>query len=1317
MALAHFCLVASATELPTLSISNQPSEILLSWPRTSLFWVLEQATDLAGQQAWTAVSPAHYQSLATIRYSLKPTHEASFFRLRRIDAAPSTLTGYWPLEHGEGNRSPDEGARGKALEYSGTTPASGRFGQAALRFNGGSGLLGSRAWVSNTSFQVLPPDRQPFSISLWFNPDATNAGRQTLVGSGSTSSNGWIARLERDGPGRAAIVFSSLNVGPSLSITGKSVILPSRWHQLTLTYGTGQIGSLYLDSALIAQGRLDIRSQEGPLYFGGGMLDHESFTGAMDEIRTYAHCLSDDEISLSGHWRFNEGAGTLALDGSIHGRHAGVMDAGAWTQGREGTGIDLNCGAVTIQNDDYSVLPASGGAFSISLRIRPSSLTGGRRELMACGDATNGWELLVRGAVDETWLELSSTNKGGTLAIETPLPLTNGIWTALDITYNGGVAKIYVNGRCVGTGSGAIRGPTGRIVLGSKEGTSMDGTIDDLKIYSRERGPSEIGPVAETMWETVLIGTTTNIVLQGFGPPNKPLTFHLAATHIPTNGILVHLPGSSTVTYQANGTKGPDAFAYTVSDGEFTSPPAIVALSVVQPHWLSPQGGSELPLTGDSPSRAWPVQNAASLDAIWRTNAYYDCFFYSPGIFETTGWRFPDRITAHSGCKHVGSGSSGSGATELRLVEALEDINEGLIFGGPHEGADGFEARDMLLNCNGTNLPKFLRGAPVRIQIPLEGTGFVQNVALHWARFSVPSRVSLEFGPASQFTICSRRLGTNTSCWTVASTGAVDVVTLNAEADELWIDLQERAHGIDFYSLLEVIVPGRTVSLPKATGPDGGPSQLDPDNSALSLADGDPGSAWAAALDNHVIINLPLAQGSVCSSIELEWNCKTIEGIGRFGAAAELRILARDETTGTFHEVPTLRQGRAPSGSETIFFGTGSLVHVSTDHLVVELMDKELGIDFYSLREVRLKNGAALVPVRMPTARSTFGSVGYYRALNAFDDSLFTAWASHGPGMVGAASLFGNNLKFKNLKIIGFGTRATYECFPISLSPPYRASQYNVGNILIEDCIFTNPASRNRDGLTTVTLTAPAPSTVTNATARRCSVLNVRPEFVYSGGFTAVHVEHCRVENCETGVYFEQWGPFGENMSANILSNEFINVDYGIHILFHSATKFGELNCQGNEIVMDGSRGFGIAACDVCSPGPNGRIAKLAALNNIVRHPNWLPRTPETHGGILYTDIPHSVIGNNVLALGDSHGLRVRQCPAGIIYPPPYIEDCDYLPPPPGGSITYPPCVDTLPLGYRRAWFNNRNPSGHLMEVRTARTGVEGPALEQQWTD
>ena len=97
----------------------------------------------------------------------------------------------------------------------------------------------------------------------------------------------------------------------------------------------------------------------------------------------------------------------------------------------------------------------------------------------------------------QPWLEVTSTNLGGTLDLRTPVDWTNGVWTKLDLTYDGGQATVYVNGRKVQAELGAIRAAPAPLVLGAVPGTaSFNGVVDELKTYGRKREEFEIGPVA-----------------------------------------------------------------------------------------------------------------------------------------------------------------------------------------------------------------------------------------------------------------------------------------------------------------------------------------------------------------------------------------------------------------------------------------------------------------------------------------------------------------------------------------------------------------------------------------------------------------------------------------------------------------------------------------------------------------------------------------------------------------------------------------------------------------------------------------------------
>jgi hypothetical protein len=141
---------------------------------------------------------------------------------------------------------------------------------------------------------------------------------------------------------------------------------------------------------------------------------------------------------------------------------------------------------------------------------------------------------------------------------------------------------------------------------------------------------------------------------------------------------------------------------------------------------------------------------------------------------------------------------------------------------------------------------------------------------------------------------------------------------------------------------------------------------------------------------------------------------------------------------------------------------------------------------------------------------------------------------------------------------------------------------------------------------------------------------------------------------------------------------------------------------------------WGFAACDSCSPGPSGTISNVVALNNIVRFADWSPRPTSTAGGFYCTHIHNAVFGNNLVALGTAGALRLRSCPSGSIAPPKPSKLCDgdipVVPP-----STLPPCLDLLPSGYRRAWFNNRDLLNTPLKVRYWNTNSDGFASQQQW--
>lgn len=1317
--------IPAAGETLSLSFTNANGMLELSWPGWATDGVLEHTTNVGRFPSWSTVSSALYLKDATgFHYRSSDVQASGYYRLRRIGSPVPGLAAYWNLDEAAGQVLPDGAGGANSLQVTNAVWAAGRIGTGCLRFNGqGLDAGGSLAWVSNANYQVLPPGGSPFSISLWFSPDAPIRSWQPLLGNDLDGTSGWHVGLNSPAPGTNYLVWTGTGNGSSLNLSAQTVLLPGSWHLLTLSYSSNQ-AALYLDNRLLILGTGSVTNPPSPLFFGAGSADRATFLGLIDEPRIYTTALSQEQVSITGQWYFDENSASLAADSSILGHPAAVVSPAMWSPGKTNSGVDLNGGQITIANDDNSILPPSGAPFSLSFWMLSHGLQTGRSGLIYCADALGyGWQMTVNvDALTQTWLEVTSTNLGGTLSLIAPLDLTNGVWTKMDLTYDGGQATIYVNGQKIKSDFGAIHATPGTLLFGGIPNTAnFNGIVDELKIYGRERNASEIGPVALPVWQMALTNSTTDLLLQGSGPPGKLLTYSLLSA--PNLGTVNYSPGLPIVSFKAGGQKGPDAFVYTVSDGEFISAPATAVVSVVEPHWLSPGGGTSSPLDGTSPQRAWAAGTAPALDDIWRTNNYYDCFFYSPGEFQTTGWNYPKRSSANPGCKHIGSGSEGPGSTTLKLVNTWENWNEGLIFGAlPQAGdSDNFEVRNLVLDCNAQGNPKYAAGEPIWLRIPLTTTARVDSVTLHWSNTNIPGS-SFKSGRPAAFNLGTRTAGPSgyiTNTVGLTSTGQVDVVSVGTNTDEILLQLTRRADGVDLYGLAEMDIAGASVSLPQAMAVGGSASQLDSEHSFFQAFDGDRDTKWASGPESQVQITLPLDAGTPVSQVNFSWNCQTLSNLSRLGPAASYVIYARDEKSGQLWPVPFVSHGRDSNGLACASFGTTDLTNsIVTDQLTILLTSREQGVTYYSLRELSLQNGPYPTPLRMPTATSTLAWDITHSILKVFDGDLNSAWVSGTQGSVAAIGVRGSNMKFSGLKVIHFGTKAGRECFAVSVfasdySPPLR-------NILVEDCIITEPATNNSDGLTAFAIIGQSSGRLLNTTVRRCTVSGVRPWFSYSHGFGAGCIENCRVDDCEVGVYFEP-NPEGFDSPGPVVvrSNQFVNVVFGISVDFHPRAHFESLLCAGNEIVLDSAtpQGFGIRFCDNCLPGPSGTITNLLILNNVIRYSGWATPSGSVPGGLMYSDIHHAVYANNLVALGNPNCLRVRGYPGGVVPAKPPDETCDnpgFFPP---GPSTFPPSVDALLPGYRRAWLNNRDLSGFLLPVRYYQWGIDGLASQQQWPE
>jgi hypothetical protein len=358
-------------------------------------------------------------------------------------------------------------------------------------------------------------------------------------------------------------------------------------------------------------------------------------------------------------------------------------------------------------------------------------------------------------------------------------------------------------------------------------------------------------------------------------------------------------------------------------------------------------------------------------------------------------------------------------------------------------------------------------------------------------------------------------------------------------------------------------------------------------------------------------------------------------------------------------------------------------------------------VDYYALTELEVYSGVTNVALNRPiSALGVLGGERHYStnfvSSYAVDGNTNTSWASFSQGACVAVAVRGNNLKFTDLRVIGFGTKTPHECFPfyISVGSPMDTNALHCGNVLVENCEFAAPATNNTFNVTVLSLYAFPPFTYSNAVIRNCRVMDFRSAFVGVQAFSASQVENSYVTNCDVGVYFEPALPGAGAPAldyAIIRSNRFDYVAAGVVSAFHNGAsnqpqlRFGNLIIEKNEIIL--SPAFGLWAVFVTDAvAYHGITSNMVVNGNSIHFPNW--ETNHVGTGLTDNNALNAVFANNLIEISPN---PANGQPIYVVYDPPLS-------------------------GTTRAFYNNTNLVGTTLGVWKNPTSVNvEPAEFQQW--
>ena len=205
---------------------------------------------------------------------------------------------------------------------------------------------------------------------------------------------------------------------------------------------------------------------------------------------------------LVGYWRLDETEGTTAKDsseGRNPGRLVGLNPATAWVAGHAAGGLSVQAGGYV------EVLP-SASLDSITTQVTVSGWGYLQGTVM---DYATIASREIGSTIDQHYHISINTDETPTLFIAsdadmvrltTPTPVTRSTWVHIAGTYDGTIARLYVNGQHVAAEplAGPIKADTTPFILGGN-GNGMStptelfpGRIDEVMLYRRALTPVEI---------------------------------------------------------------------------------------------------------------------------------------------------------------------------------------------------------------------------------------------------------------------------------------------------------------------------------------------------------------------------------------------------------------------------------------------------------------------------------------------------------------------------------------------------------------------------------------------------------------------------------------------------------------------------------------------------------------------------------------------------------------------------------------------------------------------------------------------------------
>ncbi len=240
------------------------------------------------------------------------------------------------------------------------------------------------------------------------------------------------------------------------------------------------------------------------------------------------------------HFPFDEGTGTQTQDTTGNGTQGSLQPGTTWVAGYQGSGLSLyGSGGVSLR-------PAIklGGAWTVSSWVLTPLPATGNYHMLAQGERDAQILVHYDGVSLGCWDGLSNSFKDSGFRLSS---LAAG-WHHVVAVGEGGSTRFYVDGQAAGTPV-PVQSSASIAMLGNTLGGNQPlGTLDEVSVYPRALGPSEVQAVYAQIPRVVLTPSSA-LVLAG-----TSMRFSGGVANAPDRGVTWALPDRGSGSVAADGT-------------------------------------------------------------------------------------------------------------------------------------------------------------------------------------------------------------------------------------------------------------------------------------------------------------------------------------------------------------------------------------------------------------------------------------------------------------------------------------------------------------------------------------------------------------------------------------------------------------------------------------------------------------------------------------------------------------------------------------------------------------------------------------------